>query len=68
MPAKTPVYLEIGTKRVFASAADWPGWCRAGKDEKLALEALAAYVPRYAPVPKIARMDFPATAGDAFAA
>ena len=59
MPATIPVYLEVGTKRVFASALDWPGWTRAGKDEKLALEALAAYAARYMKVPKAARIDFP---------
>jgi hypothetical protein len=53
------VYLEIGAKRTFASAADWPGWTRAGKDEKSALENLAAYAPRYAKVAKLARVDFP---------
>jgi hypothetical protein len=41
------VYLEIGAKRVFACAVDWPGWCRSGCDEGAALEALAAYGPRY---------------------
>lgn len=59
MPAKTRVYLEIGSKRVFASAAEWPGWSRSGKDEKSALENLAAYAPRYARVAKLARIDFP---------
>lgn len=53
-----PVYLEVGTKRVFASALDWLGWTRSGKDEKAALEALAAYAPRYAPVARIARLSF----------
>ena len=24
------VYLELGTKRTFAGAIDWPGWCRSG--------------------------------------
>jgi hypothetical protein len=57
-----PVYLEVGKKRVFASALDWPGWTRAGKDEKLAIEALLAYLPRYAIVPKTARIDFPTDA------
>lgn len=33
----TDVYLEAGTKRVFACAADWPGWCRSGRDEEQAL-------------------------------
>jgi hypothetical protein len=42
------VYVEIGSKRVFAGALDWPGWCRSGRDEPAALEALIAYGPRYA--------------------
>lgn len=54
----TRVYLEVGKRRVFASAADWPGWTRAGKDEKSALEALATAAPRYAPVAKAARIAF----------
>ena len=31
------VYLEIGKKRTFAGAIDWPGWCRSGRDEGAAL-------------------------------
>jgi hypothetical protein len=42
------VYLERGDKRTFASALDWPGWARSGKDPELAVEALLAYAPRYA--------------------
>jgi hypothetical protein len=57
MPA-IPVYLEIGEKRVFASALDWPGWTRSARDEQRALETLAAYAPRYASVPKVARIEF----------
>jgi hypothetical protein len=53
------VYLEVGGKRTFASAADWPGWSRSGKDEASALENLAAYAPRYMKVAKIARKEFP---------
>jgi hypothetical protein len=45
--SQVPVMLEIGTKRVFASALDWPGWCRSGRDEQAALEALLAWGPRY---------------------
>jgi hypothetical protein len=45
-----PIYLEVGKQRVFACAVDWPGWCRSGKNEALALEALAAAAPRYARV------------------
>ena len=54
------VYLEVGGKRTFASAADWPGWCRSGKDEHAALEALAAYARRYAVVAKLAGVSVPA--------
>jgi hypothetical protein len=57
----TDVYLEVGQKRVFAAAIDWPGWCRAAKDEQHALEALAAYAPRYAPVARAAGLTFPTT-------
>ena len=50
-----PVYLELGAKKlVFASAVDWPGWARSGKDEALALEALGAAAPRYAAVTALA--------------
>ena len=35
-------------KRVFAGANEWPGWCRSGRTEEAALEALLAYGPRYA--------------------
>jgi len=54
----TPIYLEVGTKRVFACAFDWPGWCRSGKDESHALEALAAARPRYAAVAREAGIPF----------
>jgi hypothetical protein len=41
------VYLEVGTKRVFAGAIGWPGWCRSGRDADAALQALVAYAYRY---------------------
>ena len=44
------VVLEVGAKRVFATAADWPGWSRSGRTEEGAVEALLSYVDRYAPV------------------
>jgi hypothetical protein len=53
------VAIETGTKRVFASALDWPGWCRAARTEQLALETLAGYAGRYAVVADIARIPFP---------
>jgi hypothetical protein len=54
-----PVFLEVGSKRIFASAADWPGWCRTAKTEELALEALLAYVPRFEVVARHAGIAFP---------
>jgi hypothetical protein len=54
----TAVYLETGSKRVFASAVEWPGWTRAGRDEGGALEALIAYAPRYAKVVTRSRLGF----------
>jgi hypothetical protein len=48
VPSTTPVYLELGRTWTFACALDWPGWCRRGKGEEAALEALAAYADRYA--------------------
>jgi hypothetical protein len=62
----TEISLELGKSRVFAWAVDWPGWCRAGKTEELAIEALAAYVPRYAVVPAEAGIAFQARAGKDF--
>jgi hypothetical protein len=59
MAGRVRVYLETGAKRTFASAADWPGWSRSGKDEESALENLAAYAPRYARVAKLAHIEFP---------
>src|SRR5919202_3742755 len=53
-----PVYLELGSKRVFACAVDWPGWCRSGKTEVAALEALTAAGPRYARVASQAGVRF----------
>jgi hypothetical protein len=52
------VYLEIGQKRTFAIALDWPGWCRSGRDETAALHALHAYGPRYARVLQRTRLAF----------
>ncbi len=46
--AQTEVYLEVGQKKIFAGALDWPGWCRSARDEGAALATLVAYAPRYA--------------------
>src|SRR3954470_22911700 len=55
------VYVEAGGRRPFSAAYDWPGWCRAAKDEAGALAALADYAERYRPVARAAGLDgFPA--------
>jgi hypothetical protein len=46
--ASIKVALEVGSKRIFAVALDWPGWARSGKTEDEALARLAEYTPRYA--------------------
>jgi hypothetical protein len=44
------VLVETTPKKCFASALDWPGLSRAGRDEAAALGALIEALPRYAPV------------------
>jgi hypothetical protein len=60
------VYLEIGKKRTFAGALDWPGWCRSGSDERSALQALFEYAPRYRRILRGTRLGFQ-TPGDSSA-
>lgn len=52
------VYLEVGTRRTFAGAIDWPGWCRSGRSEEQALETFSAYAERYAAVLKAGGLTF----------
>jgi hypothetical protein len=60
MPSRrVGVCLEITPKQSIASALDWPGWCRAGRDEGAALGALSIYAERYAPVAEQAGVSFP---------
>ena len=51
--------LELGPKgkKVVAVAPDWPGLERGAKTGDAAIERLLAYLPRYAPVAKLAGMD-----------
>jgi hypothetical protein len=57
-----PLALEIGKTRAFASAIDWPGWARSGRDEAAALAALLAYGPRYQRAIRSAQLSFHAPA------
>ena len=53
------VMLETGPKgkKVVAVAPDWPGLARGAKTGEAAVERLLSYVPRYAPVAKLAGME-----------
>ena len=53
------VMLETGPKgkRVVAVAPDWPGLARGAKTGEAAIELLLSYVPRYAPVAKLAGLE-----------
>lgn len=71
----TRAYLEVGEKRAFACAVDWPGWCRAGRTEEAAIDAFLDAQRRYAAVvPEIGHRDveldivgtLPGTAGTEF--
>lgn len=59
MTNSTQLTLEIGPKgkRVVAVAPNWPGLERGAKTEEQAIEKLRAYIPRYAPVAKLAKLD-----------
>lgn len=63
------VALEQGPKgkRVVAVAADWPGLSRGASSEDAALARLRAYLPRYAPVARLAGMEIDFAAGEEFA-
>ena len=52
------IYLEVGAKRTFACAVDWPGWARSGRDEETAITALLASAPRYAKIVGRTRLGF----------
>jgi hypothetical protein len=56
--AQTEVYLEVGQKKMFAGALDWPGWCRSARDEGTALAMLVEYAPRYARIFSRTTIDF----------
>src|SRR5829696_5460968 len=60
-PARLDVVIEAGTKKTFASAVEWPGWSRSGKTRDAAIDTLLAYTSRYAPVARLARVEFAET-------
>jgi len=52
------VYLEVGKHKAFALALEWPGWCRSGKNEESALQALLDSAPRYKRILEPTRLFF----------
>ncbi len=59
-PVPLRVALEVGPKMVFATALDWPGWCRRAKGELAAIDRLLDYAPRYEAVLQRAGLALPA--------
>ncbi len=59
-PESVAIYLEVGAKRSFASAVDWPGWSRGARSEQEAVAVLAAYGDRYKAVVRSAAPMFTA--------
>jgi hypothetical protein len=60
------VFAEMGKRRTFVGAIDWPGWCRSGRSEGIALQTLIEYGPRYAQVLRRSEIQFhaPTAASD----
>ena len=56
---KLDIGEEVGAKKTFVWAIDWPGWCRSGKDRNLAIDALIAARGRYATVARRAGLELP---------
>ena len=54
----TDIYLEVGKKKIFACALEWPGWCRFGKSEAEAQQALIDSELRYRVIAQRAGLDF----------
>ncbi len=57
------VYVEASSKRTFVGATDWPGWCRSGRDEAAAVEALLDHAERYRTILEAAGIGFPSRVG-----
>ena len=56
-PTEIRLALEVGTKKSFASALDWPGWSRSGKDPSDAIDALLSHRECYNEVILLAGID-----------
>lgn len=52
------IYLEQGAKKAVAWSLEWPGWCRIGKNEEAAVQALVDKEARYRVIAQRAGLDF----------
>lgn len=59
-PGAYDIYLEIGERKTFAGAMAWPGWCRPGRDEQSAIQALLDAGPRYSKILQPTEVEFEA--------
>jgi hypothetical protein len=68
MPTPIRIALEAGPKgkKTVAYAPAWPGLERGAKTEAAAIERLHSYLPRYAPIAKLAGLDNEFTASTTF--
>lgn len=64
MVSRIPIAEEVGAKKAFAWAIDWPGWARSGKTAQGARETLLASAPRYSVVVRVAKLPMPAVDGE----
>jgi hypothetical protein len=63
--ARIEIGEEVGAKKAFVWALDWPGWCRGGKGAALAIDDLIEHHARYAHVAREAGLTLPnAATGD----
>ena len=56
--ASYSIYLEVGQKKSYTGAVDWPGWGRVIKSPAEAAQTLLDYAPRYAAAMKLDKVDF----------
>jgi hypothetical protein len=52
------IFVETGKRWVFAGAVNWPGWCRRGKGEEAAIQALLEAGPKYSEALSNTKVEF----------
>jgi hypothetical protein len=54
----TEIYVELGGKKAIAWSLEWPGWCRIGRSEEAAMQALIDTEARYRLIARRAGLSF----------